>query len=123
MTLRAPPPLFVSVGLRSRSVLLSTELVSRIGGVDGLEAALRTNRVSGISGATAELEARALHFGVNSIPSKPPASFSELIWEALQDMTLRMLVVSGTISLVLGLAEEGSGWIEVGAVTAVLPFV
>ena len=38
-------------------------------------------------------------FGSNIIPPKPPKSFLQLIWEALQDVTLIILIVAALISL------------------------
>ncbi len=38
-------------------------------------------------------------FGANVIPPQPPKSFLELVWEALQDVTLIILLVSAVISL------------------------
>jgi len=38
-------------------------------------------------------------FGSNVIPPKPPKSFLELVWEALQDITLIILMIAALISL------------------------
>ena len=38
-------------------------------------------------------------FGSNVIPPKPPKSFLQLVWEALQDITLIVLIVAAIISL------------------------
>jgi P-type Ca2+ transporter type 2B len=40
-------------------------------------------------------------FGSNVIPPKPPKSFLELVWEAIQDVTLIILIVAAIISLLL----------------------
>ena len=40
-------------------------------------------------------------FGSNVIPPKPPKSFLELVWEAIQDVTLIILIVAAIISLSL----------------------
>lgn len=40
-------------------------------------------------------------FGANVIPPKPPKTFLELVWEALQDVTLIILEVAAIISLAL----------------------
>jgi len=44
---------------------------------------------------------RAQAFGSNYIPPKPPKTFLRLAWEALQDVTLIILIVAAIISLVL----------------------
>ena len=53
----------------------------------------------GLSGTTADCELRAQTFGSNVIPPKPPKSFLELVWEALQDVTLIILIIAAFISL------------------------
>lgn len=40
-------------------------------------------------------------FGQNFIPPKKPKTFLELVWEALQDVTLIILEIAAIISLVL----------------------
>jgi len=54
---------------------------------------------SGITGTEQELEQRREVFGSNVIPPQPPKSFLELVWEALQDVTLIILIVAALISL------------------------
>eukprot|EP00003_Mantamonas_plastica_P001222 TRINITY_DN1087_c0_g2_i4.p1 TRINITY_DN1087_c0_g2~~TRINITY_DN1087_c0_g2_i4.p1 ORF type:complete len:967 (+),score=388.13 TRINITY_DN1087_c0_g2_i4:147-3047(+) len=56
-------------------------------------------------------------FGSNMLPPAPHKNFFELLWDALQDVTLIILAVAGVISTVLGLAvphEGGTGneWLE-----------
>lgn len=38
-------------------------------------------------------------FGSNVIPPKPPKTFLQLVWEALQDITLIILEVAAIVSL------------------------
>ena len=40
-------------------------------------------------------------FGSNTIPPRPPKTFLELVWEALQDVTLIILELAAIISLAL----------------------
>lgn len=56
---------------------------------------------SGLSGNPADLEKRKQVFGQNLIPPKKPKTFLELVWEALQDVTLIILEIAAIISLVL----------------------
>uniref|UniRef100_A0A2K5EF00 Calcium-transporting ATPase n=1 Tax=Aotus nancymaae TaxID=37293 RepID=A0A2K5EF00_AOTNA len=49
----------------------------------------------------ADLEKRRQVFGHNVIPPKKPKTFLELVWEALQDVTLIILEIAAIISLVL----------------------
>ncbi|TNN21815.1 Plasma membrane calcium-transporting ATPase 1 [Liparis tanakae] len=70
----------------------------------------------GLSGDPADLERRCQTFGQNFIPPKKPKSFVELVWEALQDVTLIILEVAAIISLGLSFYQppgddsEGQGW-------------
>lgn len=54
---------------------------------------------SGLSGDPADLEQRCQRFGKNFIPPKKPKTFLELVWEALQDVTLIILEAAAIISL------------------------
>jgi len=56
---------------------------------------------AGLTGATADTRRRLDVFGSNVIPPKPPKSFFELVWEAIQDVTLIILIVAAIISLSL----------------------
>lgn len=53
----------------------------------------------GLSGDPADLEKRRTVFGQNFIPPKKPKTFLQLVWEALQDVTLIILEVAAIISL------------------------
>lgn len=53
----------------------------------------------GLSGDPADLEQRCQMFGKNFIPPKKPKTFLELVWEALQDVTLIILEAAAIISL------------------------
>lgn len=53
----------------------------------------------GLSGAKADIEHRRETFGSNIIPPKPPKTFLQLVWEALQDVTLIILEVAALVSL------------------------
>lgn len=55
--------------------------------------------LSGLSGDPADLERRCQTFGQNFIPPKKPKTFLELVWEALQDVTLIILEAAAIISL------------------------
>ncbi|XP_064333131.1 plasma membrane calcium-transporting ATPase 4 isoform X1 [Camelus dromedarius] len=127
--------------LRRLMELRSTDAINHIsahyGGVMDLCAELKTNPVEGLSGNPTDLEKRKQVFGQNFIPPKKPKTFLQLVWEALQDVTLIILEIAAIISLVLsfyrppgeeneqcGLAvssseDEGeaeAGWIEGAAI-------
>lgn len=53
----------------------------------------------GLSGSTADVQHRRDTFGSNMIPPKAPKTFLQLIWDALQDVTLIILEVAALVSL------------------------
>ena len=57
--------------------------------------------MTGLDDSSGDKEQRADVFGSNYIPPKPPKSFLRLAWEALQDVTLIILIIAAIISLVL----------------------
>uniref|UniRef100_A0A8C8DSR9 Calcium-transporting ATPase n=1 Tax=Oryzias sinensis TaxID=183150 RepID=A0A8C8DSR9_9TELE len=93
--------------------------------------------LKGLSGNPVDLEKRHATFGKNLIPPKKAKTFLQLVWEALQDVTLIILEVAAIISLGLsfyhppggdgescgqaagGVEDEGeaqAGWIEGAAI-------
>ncbi|XGW27757.1 hypothetical protein V3C99_007945 [Haemonchus contortus] len=94
------------------------------GGINGLCERLKTDPNNGIPNTTTELERRRAVFGANEIPPHPPKCFLQLVWEALQDVTLVILLVSAIVSLALSFyrppddgtavddSEHEAGWIE-----------
>uniref|UniRef100_H3BI64 Calcium-transporting ATPase n=1 Tax=Latimeria chalumnae TaxID=7897 RepID=H3BI64_LATCH len=91
----------------------------------------------GLPGTAADLDKRRQTFGQNFIPPKKPKTFLQLVWEALQDVTLIILEIAALISLGLsfyqppgegsevcgsaagGAEDEGeseAGWIEGAAI-------
>lgn len=54
---------------------------------------------AGLDGNSEDIERRKTEFGQNLIPPKKPKTFVQLVWEALQDVTLIILEVAAIISL------------------------
>ena len=54
---------------------------------------------TGINGLQFDIQRRIDEFGRNQIPPKPPKTFLQLMWEAIQDATLIMLMIAAIISL------------------------
>ncbi|NXE69534.1 AT2B4 ATPase, partial [Calcarius ornatus] len=129
------------VELRNLMELRSAEAVARIndsyGGVQNVCKRLKTSPVEGLSGNPTDLEKRRQVFGQNFIPPKKAKTFLQLVWEALQDVTLIILEIAAIISLGLsfyhppggdnelcgqssgGVEDEGesqAGWIEGAAI-------
>ncbi|XP_029292014.1 plasma membrane calcium-transporting ATPase 3b isoform X2 [Cottoperca gobio] len=107
------------------------------GDTEGLCQRLQSSTTEGLSGDPADLERRYQAFGQNFIPPKKAKTFLELVWEALQDVTLIILEAAAIISLGLsfyqppgkdtescgnltGSAEDegegDTGWIEGAAI-------
>lgn len=55
--------------------------------------------MTGLSGSKVDTDHRREVFGSNVIPPKPPKTFLQLVWEALQDITLIILEVAAIVSL------------------------
>ncbi|KAI1890656.1 hypothetical protein AGOR_G00155900 [Albula goreensis] len=127
--------------LRELMELRSGEAVNKIGDnygdVQGICRRLKTSPIEGLSGNPVDLEKRHTAFGKNFIPPKKAKTFLQLVWEALQDVTLIILEVAAIISLGLsfyhppgdksnicgeaggGAGDEGestAGWIEGAAI-------
>lgn len=54
---------------------------------------------TGLPGTAPDLEKRKQVFGRNFIPPKRPKTFLQLVWEALQDVTLIILEIAAVVSL------------------------
>uniref|UniRef100_A0A3B5MI38 Calcium-transporting ATPase n=1 Tax=Xiphophorus couchianus TaxID=32473 RepID=A0A3B5MI38_9TELE len=127
--------------LKDLMELRSSEAVGKIqdghGDVQNICRKLKTSPIEGLSGNPADLEKRHAAFGKNFIPPKKPKTFLQLVWEALQDVTLIILEIAAIISLGLsfyhppggnaeacgqaggGVEDEGeaqAGWIEGAAI-------
>ncbi|XP_055045240.1 plasma membrane calcium-transporting ATPase 3b isoform X1 [Misgurnus anguillicaudatus] len=127
--------------LRTLMELRGPEAMQKIqesfGDVEGLCQRLKSSTSDGLSDNPADLEKRRQAFGQNFIPPKKPKTFLQLVWEALQDVTLIILEIAAIISLGLsfyqppgheseacgnvsgGVEDEGeaeAGWIEGAAI-------
>lgn len=85
--------------------------IEDLGGGTEVARKLNTSASAGLNGDRSDLEHRRDVFGSNTIPPKPPKTFIELVWEALQDVTLIILEVAAVVSLALSLytPPPGSG--------------
>uniref|UniRef100_A0A2I3HWK5 Calcium-transporting ATPase n=1 Tax=Nomascus leucogenys TaxID=61853 RepID=A0A2I3HWK5_NOMLE len=127
--------------LRALMELRGAEALQKIeeayGDVSGLCRRLKTSPTEGLADNTNDLEKRRQIYGQNFIPPKQPKTFLQLVWEALQDVTLIILEVAAIVSLGLsfyappgeeseacgnvsgGAEDEGeaeAGWIEGAAI-------
>nr|XP_004651659.2 plasma membrane calcium-transporting ATPase 2 isoform X1 [Jaculus jaculus] len=111
--------------LRSLMELRGTEAVVKIketyGDTEAICRRLKTSPVEGLPGTAPDLEKRKQIFGQNFIPPKKPKTFLQLVWEALQDVTLIILEIAAIISLGLsfyhppGESNEGCATAQAGA--------
>ncbi|OWK16959.1 hypothetical protein Celaphus_00011366, partial [Cervus elaphus hippelaphus] len=62
-----------------------------------------------LSGNPADIERREAVFGKNFIPPKKPKTFLQLVWEALQDVTLIILEIAAIVSLGLSFYQPPEG--------------
>ncbi|XP_053227061.1 plasma membrane calcium-transporting ATPase 3 isoform X3 [Podarcis raffonei] len=127
--------------LRSLMELRGAEAIQKVQetytDVNGLCRRLKTSPTEGLSDNTADLEKRRQIYGQNFIPPKKPKTFLQLVWEALQDVTLIILEIAAIISLGLSFyappgeesevcgnvaasaedeGESEAGWIEGAAI-------
>ena len=91
---------------RHVSLLLQAEtLRNRYGGSAGLAKALGVDPEKGLGADDpADLQARAEWFGANRVPIPKQRSLLLLMWDALHDVMLIVLMIAGLISLICGLA-------------------
>ncbi|XP_042351770.1 plasma membrane calcium-transporting ATPase 1-like [Plectropomus leopardus] len=95
------------MGLRGAESV--TEIKENYGDINGLCARLRTSPVKGLDGNSEDIDRRIEAFGQNLIPPKKPKTFVQLVWEALQDVTLIILEVAAIISLGLSFYRPPDG--------------
>ncbi|KAK2494721.1 hypothetical protein MC885_009499 [Smutsia gigantea] len=99
--------------LRALMELRSTDALRKIqesyGDVYGICTRLKTSPNEGLSGNPADIERREAVFGKNFIPPKKPKTFLQLVWEALQDVTLIILEIAAIVSLGLSFYQPPEG--------------
>ncbi|CAG9321505.1 unnamed protein product [Blepharisma stoltei] len=91
----------------------SLEALNRLGGLDGLAAKLKTDKKAGINMDKELIKKRKSYYGTNKPQVKKQRTFVEMVWEALEDTTLRILIAAALVSLVVGIWEDPEeGWLE-----------
>ncbi|UJR32250.1 hypothetical protein I4U23_019715 [Adineta vaga] len=88
------------------------ELNDTYGGLSGLGQKLKSNLLTGLSNDESDLALRVAAFGRNEIPPKPPKTFFALMFEALQDVTLVILIICAVISFGLSFYHPGGDTFE-----------
>ncbi|KAK1293390.1 putative calcium-transporting ATPase 4, plasma membrane-type [Acorus calamus] len=81
------------------------KLLKRHGGVAGIASGVNVSLHDGI--CSSELSVRQNIFGFNRYVEKPSRSFLMFVWDALQDLTLIILMVCAVVSIGVGIGTEG----------------
>ena len=65
-----------------------------------------------------ELNWRVNIYGTNKSPKEKPLRIIDFILECFEDTTLKVLLISSIVSLIIGLLKDGlkTGWIEGSAI-------
>ncbi|VDN55865.1 unnamed protein product [Dracunculus medinensis] len=108
-----------------RGIEAVEKINSKYGSIEGLCKKLLSDPINGLPNDRQKLERRRKVFGKNEIPPAPSKTFLRLAWEALQDITLVILLISALVSLGLSFyeppedhesGEKEAGWIEGAAI-------
>lgn len=103
-------PLFFSDNIRDGK---SLELLKKLDGIPGLCDGLRTNMHKGITSDPEELKQRESAFNNNHPYIRERDSIFDIIWDALQDTVLQILIAAAVVSLIIGTIQDPSqGWLE-----------
>ena len=97
-----------------RTLAEDADYVQALGGMASLEEKLGTNLVTGLS-AEDDLPAREAQFGSNRRQPVKRRTYIQIVMDTLEDTTMRILIVAGIISLILGVTldeHKETGWIE-----------
>lgn len=78
--------------------------------------------LTGLAGDATDLDKRKEVFGQNLIPPKKPKTFLQLVWEALQDVTLIILEIAAMISLGLSFYQPPGEGSECEYLPIITPF-
>ena len=99
---------------RKRTLGEDIRLIEDMGGTNGLIEKVKSNKATGLL-STEDFQERINVYGRNKPPKEKKFTYLELCWIALKDPTLRVLVVSGLVSLIIGVVLEKHpeyAWIE-----------
>ena len=105
--------------------------IANLGGSAEIARKLNTSAKSGLNDDLEDLEHRRDVFGSNVIPPKPPKTFLQLMWEAMQDVTLIILEIAALVSLAVSFIpipgqedeDHKTDWIEAVAIQVAVVIV
>ncbi|KAF7637186.1 Cation_ATPase_N domain-containing protein [Meloidogyne graminicola] len=97
--------------MESRGTDIILKLNEEFGGIDGLCNKMGVDPLRGLTSDTTspELIKRREKYGSNTIPSTKAKPFLRLLFDAIKDPTLIILIVAGFVSLLLSFVEPGQG--------------
>ncbi|KAF5750243.1 putative calcium-transporting ATPase 11 plasma membrane-type [Tripterygium wilfordii] len=75
------------------------------GGVEGIAEKVSVSLSEGVQ--ERELPTREKIYGLNQYTEKPPRTFLMFVWDALQDLTLIILMICALVSIGVGIPTEG----------------
>ncbi|GLT63138.1 hypothetical protein SLA2020_357220 [Shorea laevis] len=75
------------------------------GGAEGIARKVSVSLNEGVR--SCNLATRQTTYGLNHFTEKAPRSFLMFVWEALQDLTLIILIICAVVSISVGIATEG----------------
>ena len=87
------------------------KLISQLGGVNEILKKLKTSSKNGISSE----EDRINDFGSNKVFIEPVPPFCSYVWEALEDLMVRILIAAAIVQIVLGATlgdDPSKDWID-----------
>ena len=89
--------------------------LDNLGGIDAIVKLMNVDLRTGLTHE--QVEEMRSRFGTNQYPEAPMDSYFALLYEALTDTTLLILIAAATVSLIIGiLTEPENGWIEGAAI-------
>ncbi|KAK4841559.1 hypothetical protein QYF36_006450 [Acer negundo] len=83
-----------------------TKTLESHGGIGGLAKEVSVSLNDGV--VSSDLSIRQEIYGMNRYAEKPPRSFWTFVWDALQDLTLIILIICAVVSMGVGIATEGT---------------
>ncbi|KAL2229973.1 calcium-transporting ATPase 12, plasma membrane-type-like [Sesamum indicum] len=102
-----------------------SDLLDRLGRVEGIAASLKTDLEGGIGGDIEDISWRTKAFGSNSYAKPPGKGWFCFVWEALVDPTILILLVCAALLLGFGIKVYGSedGWYDGASILVAVFFI